>query len=71
MPLEPADLFGSSGLGATALAPTCTGLGVPTLATSADLASCLVRNLECRADQLLENETPRLRELLQLGTTPP
>ena len=67
-PLEPADLFGPTGLGAAALAPTCSGLGVPSLTTSADLASCVLRSLECRADQLLENESPRLKELLQIGT---
>ena len=68
-PLEPADLLGPAGLGASALAPACVALGVPTLTTSADVASCLVRGLECRADQLLINEAPRSEELLQIGST--
>ena len=41
--------------------------GVPSLATVADVTTCLERQVACRTDQLLENRTPRLGELLGLG----
>ena len=63
-PLTPADLRASEGLGASAFADTCAALGVTSLATVADVGDCLARRVACRADQALENETPRLRELL-------
>jgi len=63
-PLEPADLLATAGLGVSALAETCTAFGVTSLATVADVTSCLGDQVACRADQMLENGTPRLRELL-------
>ena len=41
--------------------------GVANLATVADVTTCLERQVACQADQLLENETPRIDELLGLG----
>ena len=66
-PLVSADLLASEGLGASASAETCAALGVPSLATVADVTTCLERQIACRADQLVENATPRLGELLGLG----
>lgn len=63
-PLTAADLLAPEGLGVSALAETCTAFGVTSLATVADVTSCLGGQLACRADQMLENATPRLRELL-------
>lgn len=65
-----AGVVGSAGLGFGVQEPTCSGLGVGSLATLADVATCSVRLHACRAEQLLENQTPRLRELLDLGATP-
>lgn len=67
MPLAPADLLAPEGLGAAALARRCADLGVPSLATLADLTACVEREVACRADQLLESTTPRFVELLGLG----
>jgi len=65
-----ADVLGATGLGYGALASTCSGLGVAPLDSSAALATCVVRQHECRVEQWLERETPRLRELIELGDTP-
>ena len=40
-------------------------------ASAEDVAACLLRELDCRSEQLLENETPRLRELLGVANTTP
>ncbi len=61
------DLGGTTGLGFAARAEDCAALGVPTLASAADVAACTTRLHECRAEQLLDLETPRLRELLAIG----
>ena len=65
--IDPASVLAPSGLGFGVHAPTCAALGVPSLATIADVATCTTRIHECRVLQLLENQTPRLRELLELG----
>ena len=65
--VEPADLLATEGVGAAALTERCAALGVPGLATAADFAACVERQVACRADQLLESATPRLAELLGLG----
>ncbi len=64
-PLEPADLLAPEGLGASTIAGSCSTLGIPILATAADVADCVLRSLACRVDQTLLNQTPRLTELLQ------
>jgi hypothetical protein len=66
----PAGVVANEGLGFAAHATTCAGLGVATLASLGDVATCSVRLHACRVEQLLENQTPRLRELLELGATP-
>jgi hypothetical protein len=64
VPLVLSDLLGADGLGVTALAATCRGAGFPPLATVANVGDCLAQQLACRADQMTESTTPRLRELL-------
>ncbi len=65
-----ADVLAVNGLGYAAAASTCSGLGVPTLDSAAALATCVARQHECRVEQWLERESPRLRELIDLGGTP-
>ncbi len=65
-----ADVLAETGLGYGAVASTCAGLGAGPLDSSSALATCVVRQHECRVEQLLERETPRLRELIELGGTP-
>jgi hypothetical protein len=65
-----ADVLADAGLGYEALASTCGGLGVANLDSGAALADCVRRQHECRVEQWLEREAPRLRELIQLGATP-
>ena len=64
------DVLAADGLGYQSLAPTCAALGVSTLDSDAALADCVRRQHECRVEQWLERETPRLRELIQLGARP-
>jgi hypothetical protein len=66
-PLTPADLLGAAGLGASALGETCAKLGVASLATVADVSSCLERQIACNANQQVESAMPRLEELFDLG----
>jgi hypothetical protein len=66
-PLELADVLGASGLGFAALGGECSALGVANLDSIAAIADCIARRHECRVDQMLENELPRLRELLAVG----
>ncbi len=66
-PLTPGDLLAATGLGASALGETCAKLGVASLATVADVSTCLERQIACDARQQIENATPRLQELLDLG----
>ena len=70
-PVAAAGVLAANGLGFAVHAPTCAGLGVPALTTLADVAACTTRLHECRALQLLENQTPRLGELLDLGGVTP
>jgi hypothetical protein len=61
-----ADLI-PAGLGFDVDASTCAGLGVASLDTVADLATCLTRALACRVDQMLDVQTPRTEGLVELG----
>jgi hypothetical protein len=65
-----ADVLAPSGLGFATLASTCGGLGAGNLDSANTLATCVVRQHECRVEQWLERETPRLRELIGIGGTP-
>ncbi len=69
-PLGIADLRADAGLGLANRDADCAALGVASLATVDDVASCLTRQLTCRVDQMLENEIPRLDELLGLAGVP-
>ena len=62
-----ADVLAAQGLGYAALASTCGGLGAGAIDDPGGLAACLLRQHECRVEQWLERETPRLRELIDLG----
>ncbi len=64
--VDPADLTGSDGLGFGGLAARGSALGGAT-ATAAAVAGCLVRELQCRTNQLVENESPRFKELVAAG----
>lgn len=64
--LSLADLTGTDGLGYQDRTGECAALAGP-LASAADVAACVVRQHECRAERLLESQTPRLHELLDLG----
>lgn len=66
-----AELLGADGLGQSSLASYCAAVGVPALATPADVAECLARHHSCRVGQLLDAEAPRARELLELGGIAP
>ncbi len=66
-----AELLGANGLGQSNVASYCAGVGVPALATAADVAECLARHHSCRVGQLLDAEAPRARELLELGGIAP
>ncbi len=65
-PLVLADVLAVSGVGFDLLGGECTALG-SSLGSIAGLADCVARRHACRADQMLENELPRLRELLTIG----
>jgi len=60
-------VLGSEGLGFDDLGAACALRGVPSLDSAAAIAECLRRQHACQADQVLENEMPRFRELLGLG----
>ena len=63
----PSDVRDANGVGFDGLAPTCAAADVPSLTTVADVTTCLTKFHDCRAHQLLENQIPRLRELLGIG----
>ncbi len=63
-PLDASDLTADEGLGFEARGTQCAALGIANATSAGDVAACLVRELRCRSDQLVENETPRLRELI-------
>jgi hypothetical protein len=44
----------------------CAAVGVPALTGAAEVADCLIRHHTCRVGQLLDAETPRARELLDI-----
>ena len=60
------DLLQVAGLGYRDRAGACTALG-GNLTDAASVGACVVRQHECRAEQLLEAQVPRLHELLDLG----
>jgi hypothetical protein len=55
------------GLGYEALEAECEALGVPALGSIEEVSACLIHQHECRAQQLLDAQMPRARELLELG----
>jgi hypothetical protein len=66
-----ADLLDAVGLGQTSTAAYCAAVGVPALTTASEVADCLIRHHHCRIGQLLDTETPRARELLDIvGVVP-
>jgi hypothetical protein len=69
--LDVTDLTSSQGLGFGALAGRCAAFGVPSLGSASDVASCIVRDLQCRTRQLVESESPRLSELLATAVPTP
>lgn len=65
-PLVLADVLATSGIGFDLLGGECAALGA-SLDSIDGLAGCIARRQSCRADQILENEIPRLRELLGIA----
>jgi hypothetical protein len=65
-----ADAIDPSGVGFTNLASSCQAANVANLADVGDITTCITHFQHCRARQLLENEFPRLRELLGTGQLP-
>ncbi len=66
-----AGVLAASGLNQTALSSYCSAVGVAALATTSDVAECLVRHHTCRVGQLVDAESPRARELLEVGGIAP
>lgn len=66
-PLTRADVLGASGLWFDALGAECTAIGGSSLTSLDAFADCVARRHACRVDQMLENQMPRLRELLTVG----
>jgi hypothetical protein len=64
---NPADVLAAAGLGHGSAAAYCSAIGVPSLATVANVAECLVRDHRCRVAHLLDAEIPRAGELLSRG----
>ncbi len=62
-----ADVRAADGIGFDALAGSCAAARVASFANIGDVTACLAHFHHCRAHQLLENEAPRLRELLGTG----
>jgi hypothetical protein len=64
-----ADLRSVQGLGyeSVAMQQECIVLGIPGLTSLDDVSECLVRQHVCRAEQLLDSQNPRRRELLAIG----
>jgi len=61
------DVLATDGVDFGSLASACAAAHVSSLASVDDLTTCLTYYQHCRAHQLLENELPRLRELLGTG----
>jgi hypothetical protein len=68
--LDPARVLAPDGLGFEGLADACAARGVTSLADERAIADCLVAQHACQADQMLEIEVPRLRELFGLVAVP-
>jgi hypothetical protein len=66
-PLALADLLADGGLRFTARAGECAALDVSSLDSIGALSTCLERQHTCRVEQMIEAETPRLDELLDLA----
>jgi hypothetical protein len=66
-----ADLLDATGLGHGEVASHCEAIGVPALASSNDVAECLVLDHRCRVANLLDASVPRAFELLSLGGITP
>lgn len=66
-PLTVADVLAAPGLAFDARAGECAALEAPPSGSLAALADCVARHHACRVDQMLENELPRLRELLAIA----
>jgi hypothetical protein len=66
-PLAFADVLDEEGLGFGVLGGECAALGVSSLASISDLSTCLERRHECRVEQMLETQMPRLEEFLTSG----
>lgn len=66
-----ADLTSNTGLGFGAENQPCAAVGVPTVATLADVIACVQARQECAAEQLLAFEVPRASELLVAGGATP
>jgi hypothetical protein len=62
--LSLSELLAASGLGERAT--VCGALGVGPLDSVTAVADCIARLHACRADQVIEAQTPRLEEMLQL-----
>jgi hypothetical protein len=58
------DILAAEGLGFDALAETCATSGTP-LNDISDVADCVVRQHECRVEQIFEVQEPRAAELLR------
>lgn len=65
-PLTLADVLATNGAGFDLLGGECTALDGG-LGSIAGLADCVARRHACRVDQMLENELPRIRELLAIA----
>ncbi len=62
-----ANLDAAAGLGFAGETAACSGRGVDTLATVADVAECVRRQHQCAAERVLGAAVPRALELLGLG----
>ncbi len=62
--LDPMDLTAPAGANVAALASDCAALGVASVTTSADYATCLARRETCAGESLVRFETPRADVLL-------
>ncbi len=58
------DLFGVDGGDVGALATVCSGVGVSSLTTLADYASCVARQERCQMEESISFTVPRINEFL-------
>jgi hypothetical protein len=66
-----ANVLAVDGIGYAAEASDCADHFVNTLASATDVATCVVNQHECRAEQLLSDQNPRAQELALLGILVP